>query len=517
MSKKVLSLSFVNNKQLYYKFKHYLNMKVFSVESVYINYIITNLIKRLGFYTLLYYDLIYLTNKNFLVKLICKVELPISIFRYFFYFINIKYFTKFSTNFSYYSNLKNIFNKFLFQKVKKQAIVTFKLLNFISLYNLSILGGQIFSFLKMGITFITNIYSKNYTIPTNTVKCEKIFLKKTFNRYLQSETNKIYFLSLQNFILTKQSNFSINNWYFLIRKFFIFFLEKRLLNKQIQFQTLTKNNFNTLFKNLFYSSYFLFKSSKISILTYNVFNQMRSLLGNDASKITISVERQFLRLVQKVSTLVTHRRFKLENYSFLKYKFIMFMQMLNLKIYLENFLYKSFQKDINIDLFFLNNNYYYTNNLKSYLNNTFIKFKYMNKNLYWWEDFMKNSYKYNINLLLFSLLTTNIDMYTNLVVSEYQKNFTNFRVRGRLWRFFLKSTRNFIKQHKHSLIKSITIIISGRLYKKMRSDRKIYIINSQNNRNKIPLTTFSSNIKYAYQTCFTKNGTIGFKVFFNLK
>lgn len=120
----------------------------------------------------------------------------------------------------------------------------------------------------------------------------------------------------------------------------------------------------------------------------------------------------------------------------------------------------------------------------------------------------KNSsfFKEGLNVILSSLINPNSsELLVNFIATQLQLT----KRHGFLFKFLRKTLFLLIK-HKISKVKSIKILIKGRINKKPRSKHKLIFINKY-----MSLMTISSSINFTQSTAYSPNGTLGVKLWVN--
>ena len=121
----------------------------------------------------------------------------------------------------------------------------------------------------------------------------------------------------------------------------------------------------------------------------------------------------------------------------------------------------------------------------------------------------KNSifFKDGINTILLSLMNPNsTDSLVNFIVTKLKK----VKRHGFFFKFLTK-TFSLLLKHKFSKVKSIKILIKGRINGKPRAKQKLIDINNMS------LMTINSSINFSQSTSYSPNGTFGVKLWLNSK
>lgn len=114
-----------------------------------------------------------------------------------------------------------------------------------------------------------------------------------------------------------------------------------------------------------------------------------------------------------------------------------------------------------------------------------------------------NFYKKGINIILSTLINLNS---TDLLVNYIALNLQIEKRHGFFLKFLVKIFSLLVK-HKFSKVKSVKILINGRLNGKPRSKKKLIVIN-----NNMSLMTINSPIYFNQSTAYSLNGTFGVKL-----
>lgn len=348
-------------------------------------------------------------------------------------------------------------------------------------------------------------------------KRKKVFqINKIFKNKIFSISYKFYRVYLKYFLYFK------NKIQIIYKYFFFIYILKNVIEKK---KLLTKLNY-FLFKK--YKSYYLHlifkKNLKIFYNKYIIKKTILNVINN------LKLKKIFRLQYQKIlyNFLVKYNNYKNLFKIFLLNKKLYKKRLKNLRYYknyvkllnsnntniqtlkINNFL-KRCTESLNIFTKKKFNNVIILNQVNQNImfNLTYRQLQLLKKLVTQLRQFRNSKFfKKGINIIFSTLINLNsIDLLVNYIAIQLQTE----KRHGFFFKFLVKIFSLLIK-HKFSKVKSVKILIKGRINGKPRSKKKLIAINKY-----MSLMTINSSIHFTQSTAYSLNGTFGVKLWVNFR
>ena len=440
----------------------------------------------------------------------------------------------------YFEKQSNESQSYLFQSLEiKKFLKIFLKMSGLSLYKYNINFSELSSIIYISYfktSEIKNIISKiNTSNKLKIVKKKKLVKKYLYKNFILKKKKKKTFKINKN---VKNKILTIFNIFYLTYLKYIYYLKKKtIIFQSFSYQYLVKkliekNNFITKL------NYFLSKKKNYSYSTFNKVNlilrkKIKLFYTKYLIKKTIFNLLQSIKLKKLFALQYQNLLFNLlVKYNNYRHMFNVFL--LNKKLYKKRLkslrYYKNYLKlseNKNIQNLRINN---FLKRCSESLNiftkkkyNTVLVLQQINQNIIYNLTYrqlqslkklvtqlrqFKNSnfFKKGINIILSTLINLNsIELLVNYISTQLQTE----KRQGFFFKFLVKTFSLLIK-HNFSKVKSVKILIKGRINGKPRAKKKLISINKY-----MSLMTINSSIHSTQSTAYTPNGTFGVKLWIN--